>query len=1504
MKDRYRIIISGKKIYKEIEVSPEDTLIRFGTESGCDVRIRKDLFYYSFALVFSKDEKNVWNIVCPESMYISVDEVRKLVTLPLYHGLELILRHQDSASEAFRVAFLIDFNYEEKDYGRHFDISAVNTVTIGNQMNCNIVIRGTYIQGDQVVLQRSHNALVLRVLSTKYGVYHNGRIVNGQAVIYDGDFFSIANISFCYRVNYLYTQESDEIQGNGINYSDSTQRGSYPKFRRNSRIKWVMDDTKIEILDPPPIPKKPKNNILTRLLPSLFMVAASLIMGMAGGAFIIISLVSAGGGIVTALLSVKDANKEYKKELSDRISKYNTYIAKKRDEITQARDAEISELQNIYIAERQEVSNLKTFSSDLFDRRPGDEDFLEVRLGMGRLEAKRAVEYKKQERLEIEDELQMRPEQLAEEYKCLDHAPIVCDFKNANAVGISGTEGSRYSIFKNILLDVCARQYHSDVSMFFVAESRHAGLVRSLRILPQVYNPVLGIYNVVSDDSSRTVIFEYLYQELTKREQNKIKAPHMLVFLYDECGFKTHPVSRFVDCAKELGVTFVFFGETRADIGQGCRYLIHMKNDRSGILIDTEDGRKKREFALESISDSDIGGMIQLLAPVYTEEVSLEGSLTKSVSLFELLRIFSTEDLDLAKYWTSSKVHQSMAAPIGVSKSGVVWLDLHDKAHGPHGLVAGTTGAGKSELLQTYIMSMAILYHPYEVGFVIIDFKGGGMANQFADLPHMVGTITNIDGKEIDRSLRSIKAELQKRQRLFKEAGVNHIDKYIIEYRRKNVTTPLPHLILIVDEFAELKADQPEFMKELISAARIGRSLGVHLILATQKPSGQVDEQIWSNSRFKLCLKVQSQQDSNEVLKSPLAAEIKEPGRAYLQVGNNEIFELFQSAYSGAPEHTDDSNTKEFAIYEITASGKRIPVYRQKKKQGKENDKTQLDALMHYIRRFCEVNKLRKLPNICLPPLSTVVDFPQREYQSFIENHIVADLGIYDDPDNQLQSMYSIDFSGQNLMIIGSSQSGKTNVLQAVIRSLAEKYTPNEVSIYIIDFASMVLKNFERLNHVGGVVTASDDEKLKNLFKLLYTEIKTRKEKLLSVGVSSYSAYREAGQTDLPQIILMIDNLTALRELYFQDDDELLELCREGSSVGITVIIANSQTAGIGYKYLSNFAGRIAMFNNDSAEYNSLFDHCSQHISDVPGRAIVEVDKIHLECQMFLAFCGEKEIDRVQNITAFVDRINQIHPNAAALNIPVIPNVLLESETFVQYRTHMTQHRLFAGLDFSTVSPLWFKLSQLGVMAISGRNGMGKHNFIRHMIRTIEKFYWENTKVYIVDSINRKLSDLKDSAVIDRYVVLADQSMELVMDIADTLKVRYESVANGDDSVLSSAPTIVLIINNRDAVEMISEDTKVLDAYLDIVGKYKNMNVCVIVSDFENTKVSYTSPEIFKKLRDAKHFLFFDDLGSMKIVDDLPISVIRENKKALETGEAYYIKENEVVKLKTPKANG
>lgn len=1494
MDSRYKIILSNNNLYKEIELSPDMQQARVGTGFDCDFRLHKNLFFGQIELFFTRNSDG-WTVLCSDNLYITVGDVRKLATKQLKHGDILEVHYQESDNVVLTMEFLLDFDNGKLKYERVIDTSSFNGFSIGASANCNIVLKSAYVNNDYIEFKKEKGALLARVQSSAYGLYHNGQKASESAKIENGDFFSVSDFFFYYKNDKLWTEIRSDITINGLNFIDNPTVNNYPKFNRNTRIRSVVGDDKIEILDPPAKPQKPKNNLLSRLLPSLVMVVAGLAMAMMSP----FMLISSGIGVITAIISLVQSKKDFKTNTEERIAKYTAYIENKKKEIQQIRNEERQVLEEIYISPAQEQQNFATFSSDLFDRVKEDEDFLCVRLGTGDVEAKRVIDYKKQEKLEVEDDLQQIPETLSIQYKNIPGAPIVSNLKELNALGIIGAPTCRFEMMKNIIIDISARHYHSDVKMFFVTEKKNKNSVHWLRHLPHAYNDELGIRNIVCDDESRNIIFEYLYKELTIREQTSNEENnHIVIFLFDEYGFKSHPISKFVDKAKDLKVTFVFFGDTRADIPMGCDSIIDIKDNQNAIVIDAHDKCTSSSFVYPQITMEQANNIVNLLAPVYTEEISLEGSLTKNISMFELLNIIAVDDIDLDARWSKSQVFKSMAAPLGVSKSGVVELDLHDKAHGPHGLVAGTTGSGKSEILQTYILAMSTLFHPYEIGFVIIDFKGGGMVNQFRDLPHLLGAITNIDGKEINRSLKSIKAELQKRQRLFAEADVNHIDKYIKKFKAGEVNTPLPHLIIIVDEFAELKAEQPEFMKELISAARIGRSLGVHLILATQKPSGQVNEQIWSNSRFKLCLKVQSQEDSNEVIKSPLAAEIKEPGRAYLQVGNNEIFELFQSAYSGASEKADDSKVKEFAIFGFNESGRRVPVYVQKKQKSGEGSATQLEAIVNYVAEHCNKKNLKKLPDICLPSLEKVINFPDEGCLAEKTNDVIVELGIYDDPDNQYQGVHTINLTRENTIIIGSSQSGKTNILQNIIRSVSTKYTPDEVNIYIMDFASMVLKTFEGLNHVGGVVTSSEDEKLKNLMKLLFSEIESRKEKLLSVGVSSFSAYKEAGRTDLPQIILLIDNLTALKELYFQDDDELIELCREGLTVGISVVIANSQTSGIGYKYLSNFSNRIALFCNDSGEYSTLFDHCSERIDDIHGRCIIDVDKVHLECQAYLAFAGEKEFERVASIKEYIEECNKKNPKAANY-IPVIPEVLNLDFVNENLRGFMNeQGKLVVGLDYATVMPYVFDLRTLGVLAMSGRDGSGKHNFLRYLTCMYDNVHPNSSEVYIIDGIRRKLADLKDQANVKHYAFMADSVKEVINTVEEELKSRYELLASGDENVINNSNMIVLMINNYEAIEAISNDPNTLTSYKNIIGKYKNMNVCVILGDIENQNVPYSAPEIVKKARDSKHFIYFDDIANMKILD-MPLAVIRNFKKPIELGDCYYIKDNECVKIKS-----
>lgn len=1501
MDNRYKVIISNKNLYKEIELTADMEELKVGTGIDCGVRLYKDLFFGRIELTFIR-RNGKWSVLCSDNLYLSWGDVRKLMTAELAHGDSLEVKYQDSDNLVFRMEFLIDFESGRRKYERIIDLGAAQSVRIGSGSGCNIILRSQYTVNESLLIYRQNDSLMLQTERTLYGVYHNGKKAEVREEIKSGDFFSVSDYFFYYKNGKIWTEIRGDMGISGLSFNDVPEHKNYPGFSRNTRLKTAVCEDEIEILDPPEKPQKPKNNLFMRIFPSLGILIAAGAMAFMGGTMILFSLISGVIAIITAVMGVREGKKEFKEKSEERIVKYNAYIEKKTAEIEQCRAGEQKSLEEIYVSQDIEKQRLESFSPDLFDRVPEDEDFLCVRLGSGAVESRRPVKYKKQERLEIEDDLQLMPEQISEAYKYVQGVPVVCDLKTMNALGITGQEQYRFELFKNIIVDLVTRQYFSDVRLFFVVEEKHKDRVHWLRFLPNVYCEQTDTRAIVGDDESKNLIFEYLYKELTVREQNKSYDNHIIVFFYNEYGFKNHPVSKFVENAKDLGVTFVFFGNDRSEIPVGCSALVNILDAQQGVLIDAQDRSRMNVFLYPHISDRQARRVVDILAPVYTEEISLESSLTKSISMFEMMGILTADDIDLGARWKTSHVFRSMAAPVGVSKTGIISLDLHDKAHGPHGLVAGTTGSGKSEILQTYILSMATLFHPYEVGFMIIDFKGGGMVNQFEELPHLLGAITNIDGKAINRSLKSIKAELQKRQRLFADAEVNHIDKYIRKYQAGEVEEPLPHLIIIVDEFAELKAEQPEFMKELISAARIGRSLGVHLILATQKPAGQVNEQIWSNSRFKLCLKVQSREDSNEVLKSPLAAEIKEPGRAYLQVGNNEIFELFQSAYSGAPAVSDSGNVREFTIWQVPDAGKKTPVYVQKKDKSGRGSLTQLDAIVKYVHDYCEKVHLDKLPDICLPALSEHIDFALQETAAAGDGGFYADLGIYDDPDNQYQGVYSVDVGSQNTIIIGSAQTGKTNILQNIIRSLSSRYTPEEVSIYVLDFASMVLKNFDSLNHVGGVVCASEDEKLKNLFKLLRTEMEERKERLISVGVSSFTAYREAGRTDLPQIVLIIDNLTALKELYFQDDDELLNLCREGITVGISIVIANAQTAGIGYKYLSNFSVRIATFCNDSSEYGALFEHCSQRLDNIPGRCFVEIEKRHLECQCYLAFPGEKEFERAQKIREYIAQTNASCGSMAAVRIPLIPAVLNEQYMRTEFQSMMRQRfAVAAGLDYETVMPHVLDLASIGVLAITGREGAGRHNWMRYMIDMLDTMYPEQMKLYISDSIGKRLAALKDKKYTCGYSILTDDALRFVKEIEEQLKERYDALAAGDDEVLAKSPLLMLVIDSYDAAVAVCNDREAMEAYKNITGRYKNLNVCIIISAVENVPIPYSAPEIFKNIRDQHHMMYFDDISNMKIYD-MPLAVARKFKKPIETGDGYYIKDNECMKLKTPLA--
>lgn len=1475
MDSRYKLIISNKNIYKEIELAPTDNEIKVGTSPECTVRLRKELFFSPIELAFQKNG-NEWSILCSDNLYFTIGDVRKLLTKKLMHGDELYVKYQNSDNDVFSISFMIDFDYSKKDYDLEIDVAGRNAVKIGGSQDADILFNDTYLGKDSLVLDCSNGRCTIYDSRSKYGVFVNGVKIGKSAQIHDYDFFSIVGFSFYYKAGKIYTSSA-----NGMKINSLTSRPieihsthfKYPKFSRNSRIQYVIPEENLEIQQAVQKPSKPKKNIVMSLIPSIVMLAMTIVLrGIigGGGSFVIYSAVSMGLGVVMSIVSFVKENKDYKKDVQERIDSYNNYIDQKKEKIEVARANELRIRNLIYESLENSIKEVDGFGRRLFEKAQGDKDFLQVYLGRGRVESANQIVYNKQEFVDLEDPLATIPENLANQYKYIENAPIISDFNASCGVGVVGPKNFLEQILKNMTLDISIRHFYNEVKMVYILSDDYTSKMQWIRWLQNIDNQKLGVKNIVCDEESKNIILEDLYITLSSRENSVVVNKDIVfpaqyvVFVTDASSISTHPISKYIKNCADYGFTFVFLEEYEEMLPQGCTEIVRIQDTQSGLVLKTENGDIVSEFAFPAVSDEVAETVAQKLGAISVDEVSLEGELTKNITMFEMLGILSVEDIDLHERWENAQVYKSLAAPMGVkTKNQMVYLDISDKsgAHGPHGLVAGTTGSGKSEVLQTYILSMATLYHPYEVGFVIIDFKGGGMANQFKNLPHLIGTITNIDGREINRSLLSIKAELVKRQEMFSDSGVNHINDYIKLYKAGKVTKPMPHLIMIVDEFAELKQEYPDFMKELISAARIGRTLGIHLILATQKPAGVVDSQIWSNSKFKLCLKVQTKEDSNEVIKTPLASEIVEPGRAYFQVGNNEIFELFQSAYSGAtvPEG-NENNEKIYAIYERNLWGKKKLLYTNKKAKSSKNAVSQLQAIVDYVNDYCSSKGIDKLPGICLPSLKDKILTDELDYSVESNAGISVPIGVFDDPEQQQQGAVDLDVSKDNVYIVGSAQMGKTVMLRTLVYGLIKKYTPQQVNIYLVDCGSMVLKIFEDSAHVGGVVLSNEEEKCKNLFKMLNSMVIQRKKLLSSKGVGNYAAYLEAGYTDMPLAVVAIDNMAAFKEYFPDQNEEINTLAREAQGVGISFVVTAATSNSLNYRTQANFGKKFVLNCNDTNEYSAMFGHCKATPKENAGRGLCVREKRILEYQVAIFGKSEKEAERSQELKKFIAERNSKCTDKA-VKIPMIPEKLSLVETMREnVAAFRTQGILPIGMDFGTVALTSINMVTSGSLALLG-DPESKDVFVANFMKVISQTaVFHNIEAFVVDDRSKKLKECKDYGFVREYASDVADGLTLVTDFCD------DAMRLMDDGERDGS-TNLLIINSADVFKKVCADKNESKRLAEVLKNAADAGVFVLLATVDNQPVGFNSSEVLKVLKDERQAILFAQLSDCKIFD-------------------------------------
>lgn len=622
------------------------------------------------------------------------------------------------------------------------------------------------------------------------------------------------------------------------------------------------------------------------------------------------------------------------------------------------------------------------------------------------------------------------------------------------------------------------------------------------------------------------------------------------------------------------------------------------------------------------------------------------------------------------------------------------------------------------------------------------------MANLFKDLPHLLGTITNLDGAQSMRALVSINAELKRRQRLFAKADVNHINQYQKKYKLGEVSEPMPHLFLISDEFAELKSNQPEFMKELVSTARIGRSLGIHLILATQKPSGVVDDQIWSNSRFKLALKVADRGDSIEMLHTPDAAEITQAGRAYLQVGNNEVYELFQSAWSGAdyqPEK-DDQGIEDHTIYSINDLGQyEILNDDLSGLDQAENIKevpTELDAIVENIQALTKEMGISDLPQPWLPPLSNqiaVTDLRKEESVDLWSKapSYKAVLGFMDIPSQQAQEVAWHDFEDDgHLSIFAGPSMGKSTALQTVTMDLARHNSPEFLNLYLFDFGTNGLLPLRRLPHVADFFTIDDDEKIAKFIARIKVEMSDRKKALSRYNVATAKLYRQVSGETMPQILIVIDSYEGLREAQTLTN---LEACfqnisRDGSSLGISLVISAGRMAALRSSLMANLKERIALKLTDDSDSRTLVGRHQHIMEDIPGRGLIKRDDIEV-LQVALPTEGTETFDIISNIQTESDAMNDKWTGPRPKAIPIVPEELTFDDFMAtdSVQADLSANRLPLGLEMVDVESFSLPLTKFKHLLFLSDSDEGLENLGSHLLKTLIKVPEYSTM--IIDSL-------------------------------------------------------------------------------------------------------------------------------------------------------------------------
>lgn len=1029
----------------------------------------------------------------------------------------------------------------------------------------------------------------------------------------------------------------------------------------------------------------------------------------------------------------------------------------------------------------------------LWERRPTDPDWLELRLGTADLPSEVMVDDSSQD------------SHLRKRTWTAPDVPATVPLTNAGVLGVAAPGGAAQRVGGWLVAQLAILHSPRVLRLMVLCPSDSAERWQWMRWLPHVRgNDDAGFLGWFGNDDETTMRRIGELSRLVESRQKSLRGNNPQAALFAE------QIVVVMDGARRLRLMPGVVSLLREGPAVGVRFICLDGDERQlpdeAQAVVTPHGpwwrlRQMGERTVEGIRLDEVSGLwldriARSLSPV--RDVSGEdgdSALPTASRLLTVLRMDKPEPDRLARIWAAGG--RTTEALIGEGTEGPFTVDI--VRDGPHGLVAGTTGAGKSELLQTIIASLAVGNRPDEMTFVLVDYKGGAAFKDCNHLPHTVGMVTDLDGHLTTRALASLAAELHRREHQLKGANAKDIEEYL--ERMAPGDDPMPRLLIVIDEFAAMVTELPDFVTGIVDIARRGRSLGVHLILATQRPAGVVTNDIKANTNLRIALRVTDAGDSTDVIEAPEAAYISKstPGRGYARLGHSSLIPFQTSRVGGRPP---GAVAADIDVQPVVWRDLGRPVHTGP--GGAEDDvmvPTDLATLVQALRGAAKVAGVKTPPSPWLPPLPPVVTLAELDERREAWSGVGGSLppipfGLADVPHEQTRAVASYDLeSAGHLAFIGAPRSGRSAALRALAGSIGRLIDARDVHLYGVDCGNNALLPLVRLPHTGAVVARDQVDRLTRLTSRLQGIIGLRQQEMAAQGFADIAEQRRRSAPDdrLPYLVVLLDRWEGFVAAFENVDggrlvDAWMQILQEGAGAGVKVIMSADRSALIG-RISTLMEDRLMLRMTDPSDF-MMIGMSARELPESLSAGRGFRSQGLLETQVALLTADEDGTAQVAALHEIADRAKPIADLPFTLRpfrVDALPASIDADAALALGPRELRPTEVLVGVGGDTLGFRAFDAYEHGPgITIAGPPRSGRSTTLLTMIRSLTGRGWQ---VAVIVPRRSPLRDLNGSAGI-AGVFGADAEVETVRAVLDGLTSPYAVVIDdlellGQDSDLS-----------------------------------------------------------------------------------------------------------------------